>query len=427
MRRTLPPAAQTLLLFLLLYTFPAKAMHAAVLPTPGDTTYIGLDICPGDSLVINGMVFNQHHTYGVQVFPGAKADGTDSIISIHLTVLAPGEFFLTHTYCDNSVVVVNNHLYYNFNPVGVEVLPHAAANGCDSIVHINLTYLPAPVYNLNQSICKGDTVWVGHTAYHAGFYVGQEILPHASWRGCDSTVNVHLTVLPIPTDTLNVRICPEDSLVVNGTAYNAKHRSGTEILPNAASTGCDSIVVVHLQFYQKPANYLGPDQQLELGDTLCLHIHLPFTPDKIAWLTQPPCPTLPCFDFCEPALFNGVYVAQITAPVNCILTDTLTITVDRSRHIYTGNVFHPGAGAPNDRFFVQTDHSVSRIHWVRVFDRWGEVMFESGDRQNLPYGAGWDGTWKGQLAPPGVYAWAMEVEFVDGLTEIRTGDVSLVR
>jgi hypothetical protein len=428
MKHLLHPVARVLLcLIFVAHALAASAIGPGIAPAPGDTTFISPNLCPGDSVVINGMVFNQQHSYGVQVFPHAKVDGTDSILSIHVVLLMPGENFVIQTYCSNHLLIINHHIYDAANPVGEEVIPHGAANGCDSLIHIKLTFAPTPEYNLVQTICTGDTILVGQTPYHAGFFVGTEVLKHGSWLGCDSTVHVHLTVLPVPVDTLDVRICPEDSLIVNGTVYNIHHIVGTEYLANAALNGCDSMVVVRLKFYQKPANYLGPDQQLGLGDTLCLHVNLPFTPDKIEWLTKPPCPTLPCFEFCEPALYSDVYVAQITAPVNCILTDTLTVRVDRGRHIFTGNVFQPGSGAPNDRFFVQTDHSVRRIHWVKVFDRWGELMFETTGGESLPYTAGWDGKWKGQPAAPGVYAWAMEVEYVDGVTEIRTGDVALVR
>jgi hypothetical protein len=40
---------------------------------------------------------------------------------------------------------------------------------------------------------------------------------------------------------------------------------------------------------------------------------------------------------------------------------------------------------------------------------------------------GWDGHWRGQDAPPGVYAYVIELEYSDGTTELKTGDLTRVR
>jgi len=40
---------------------------------------------------------------------------------------------------------------------------------------------------------------------------------------------------------------------------------------------------------------------------------------------------------------------------------------------------------------------------------------------------GWDGTFNGQIAPNAVYVYMAEVTFIDGKTEIFTGDLTLAR
>ncbi|MCB0599367.1 MAG: SprB repeat-containing protein, partial [Phaeodactylibacter sp.] len=68
---------------------------------------------------------------------------------------------------------------------------------------------------------------------------------------CTDTLNrlEVVQVAPAPGGAFSVILCPGDSLTYNGTVYNAANLSGTEILPGAASNGCDSIVAVNLGFF----------------------------------------------------------------------------------------------------------------------------------------------------------------------------------
>ena len=59
---------------------------------------------------------------------------------------------------------------------------------------------------------------------------------------------------------------------------------------------------------------------------------------------------------------------------------------------------------------------------MRVFNRWGELVFESHDVND-----GWDGTYKGIDQPIGVYVYTAVVHTYDGEEHILKGDVSLIR
>jgi gliding motility-associated-like protein len=57
-----------------------------------------------------------------------------------------------------------------------------------------------------------------------------------------------------------------------------------------------------------------------------------------------------------------------------------------------------------------------------IWSRWGEKVFETEDRT-----IGWDGRFKGKLLPMEVYAYTLEVEFVDGAKVSKKGDITLIR
>ena len=59
---------------------------------------------------------------------------------------------------------------------------------------------------------------------------------------------------------------------------------------------------------------------------------------------------------------------------------------------------------------------------MTIFDRIGEMVYSSDNIEE-----GWDGTFKNKDLNPDVFVWMAEVLFIDGVTEIFSGDVTLVR
>jgi gliding motility-associated-like protein len=57
-----------------------------------------------------------------------------------------------------------------------------------------------------------------------------------------------------------------------------------------------------------------------------------------------------------------------------------------------------------------------------VFNRWGELVFETTDIT-----IGWDGTYKGQAQEMDAYAYVLSATFVDGSSQSKSGNVTLIR
>jgi CHU_C Type IX secretion signal domain len=77
---------------------------------------------------------------------------------------------------------------------------------------------------------------------------------------------------------------------------------------------------------------------------------------------------------------------------------------------------------------VFTGLGVSRLNYIRLFDRWGELVFEEKDQPPSSDGSvGWDGEFRGQEMNPAIFIYSVEVEFVDGRLLVYRGDVTLLR
>jgi gliding motility-associated-like protein len=127
----------------------------------------------------------------------------------------------------------------------------------------------------------------------------------------------------------------------------------------------------------------------------------------------------------------GAYHIQLVAisPFGC--TDTASVDIVTDADVVFPNAFTPnGDGANggyyipgslnNDIFFPYTSGVVE--YKFQIFDRWGELIFETED-----YKQGWDGYYRGKLSQSDVYIWKARVVLNNGKVFNKEGDVTLLR
>ena len=89
-------------------------------------------------------------------------------------------------------------------------------------------------------------------------------------------------------------------------------------------------------------------------------------------------------------------------------------------YIFVPNAFSPNADQENDVLYVRSQ-ILDKILF-RVFNRWGEMVFETTDQSK-----GWDGTFNGKLMDPDVYDYYLKAVCIDGQENIIKGNVTLLR
>lgn len=121
---------------------------------------------------------------------------------------------------------------------------------------------------------------------------------------------------------------------------------------------------------------------------------------------------------------EGVYIVEVMDQFGCIGTDSVFFTEQCPTNIFMANIFTPNNDQVNDSFGVLGTDIIS-MH-LSVFDRWGNLMFESKDES-----VQWDGTHNGGDVEMGVYTWTLLLEgYTEGggtFEQIRTGNVTLIR
>jgi len=132
-------------------------------------------------------------------------------------------------------------------------------------------------------------------------------------------------------------------------------------------------------------------------------------------------------------LYNSVgnFQVQLIATNLYGCSDTAYANVTTNTNVTFPNVFTPNVDGANggsytigdltnDVFFPYTS-GVTEFK-MQIFNRWGELIFESLDIKQ-----GWDGYYRGKLCQQDVYVWKAFLKFNNGKTFNKTGDVTLLR
>ena len=194
-------------------------------------------ICEGQVYNENGFNVSEAGTYTQSL---QSVNGCDSIVTLTLNVTPSYNTNLTATICEGSELSISG---FNVSEAGVYTQTHTAVNGCDSIVTLTVTALPAYNTNLTLEICEGVTMnFCGFNVTGGGVYTQS----YTAVNGCDSIVTLTVTELPIIHTNLTLEICEGTSL--NFSGFNVTE-AGTYTQTHTAANGCDSIVTLVVTTY----------------------------------------------------------------------------------------------------------------------------------------------------------------------------------
>lgn len=179
--------------------------------------------------------------------------------------------------------------------------------------------------------------------------------------------------------------------------------------------------------YPAPFVSAGPDRVRMTGMPVTLYGQ--GSPDIIKWKWSPPdqldCATCPK-PLASPNL-STKYKVEVENKYGCKATDEVVVMVTCDR----GAVFLPTAFTPNrdgtNEWFYPKGRGIKEVASLRIYDRWGSLVFEKTHFQMNIASAGWDGNWKGAIAPMGNYVYAIETICEDGTSFLFRGTVTLIK
>ncbi len=233
-------------------------------------------------------------------------------------------------------------------------------------------------------------------------------------------------------------VCPHDSVLLTGTGgsgyswhpglYLSDSNSATPwVKPISDITyhlvvtsivGCHDTVSVRVTVH--------PAALITLDDSITLY------PGETTQLT--PVTNCNTFLWFPPAGLNSATVSDPTANPDittryfvhgtttdgCTTVDSVDLVISPESLLTLPNAFTPGTGVNNK--FTIIKRGEATLNHFRIFNRWGEVVFETTN-----VGDGWDGTFKGAQQPLGVYVYDVQAVTKTGKLFNKRGNVTLLR
>lgn len=371
-----------------------------------------------------------------------------------------GNSMVTWNEFDQGIVLIGDTMAidpvingYNF------IVTATDSMGCSSITDtVTVTLLPqepAPVITMEDTICAGSVLFLSTTSSGNLQWFGPN--GFSSTNNTDSispvtlanagtysvfsmngscisdTASMDLMVISLPELSLSpdVSICFGDSteLIVSSTDvfYWSDFSTASSIMVSPDSTQwyfvfttgycgtfSDSVLVT---VNPLPDVELGPDQTilLGLGTTLSISDGVDFN-----WT---PSTGLDCDD-CSSVLASPIeeteYFVTVIDSLGCVNSDSITIYVDNQTTCFIPNSFTPNGDGVND-VFQPMIYGLDNYQ-IRIFDRWGEIIFESNNGQQ-----GWDGLHKGTAVQEGTYVYQISGFDLDAEERRWEGHLNLIR
>lgn len=119
---------------------------------------------------------------------------------------------------------------------------------------------------------------------------------------------------------------------------------------------------------------------------------------------------------------TGTYTITLIVTTEFGCTDTISYRVEVEPYysFYIPSAFTPNGDGRNDGFFGAGEHLIE--YNMKIFDRWGELIFESNDQDYK-----WDGTYKGAPVEAGHYVYLFNIIDWEGNDHQYIGGVTVLR
>ncbi|GAA4743290.1 PKD domain-containing protein [Flavisolibacter ginsenosidimutans] len=346
-------------------------------------------------------------------------------------------------------------------------------NGCYDTAYHTVRINPSPVVTATPplNLCKGNTVqlnaigastwqWLplqGLTCYSCPNPIASPIIttPYVvegkNSFGCADWDTVVITVV----QPLKMTVAPDDSICIGqsvnllasgATFYNWSPAVGLNNVNISNPTASPSVTTryrvvgydgfncftdtayVTVAIGQYPTVSLGPDQTLATGTLYPLTSVI--TNGPIRNWNWTPTTNLSCSNCALPVAEikkDITYTVTVTTPYGCSASDTISIKVFcKDGQVFIPNAFTPDGDGINDMLTVRAS-GIVMVKYFRIFNRWGDLIFERTNFKPNDPNYGWDGKVRGVVNGPEVFVYTCEAVCENGASYTYKGNVSIIK
>jgi gliding motility-associated-like protein len=192
------------------------------------------------------------------------------------------------------------------------------------------------------------------------------------------------------------------------------------------SSGCADTINRTVTIYPLPVIEAGPNRTIIVGASTVI---TPTGSPVVDYLWSPAtdlsCTN--CYSTTASPKNTTTYSIRVTDANGCVNTDKLTVIVlCNDNNIFIPNTFSPNNDGVNDIFFPRGT-GLFKIQAMRIFNRWGEMVFQKNNvTPNDPAG-GWNGRHNGRLLTSDVYTYVIEIVCENSEVLSYKGNITLIQ
>ena len=194
------------------------------------------------------------------------------------------------------------------------------------------------------------------------------------------------------------------------------------------SKGCfKDTAYVPVKVYPIPQVDAGADQNINVGREVTITPTISQDVTSIEWA-----PSIGIVSRNYPSITvkpiqSLEYTLRVKNDGGCTAEDKVSVYVlCNNANIFVPNTFTPNGDGVNDIFYPR-GNGVFKILNLKVFNRWGEVVFEKANFNPNDASSGWDGTFKGKQLSPDVFVYMLQVVCDNNSTLEFKGNIALIR
>jgi gliding motility-associated-like protein len=121
-------------------------------------------------------------------------------------------------------------------------------------------------------------------------------------------------------------------------------------------------------------------------------------------------------------IYTTTYKVKLMDARGCVSEDSVIVIVKGKTVLLVPTGFSPNQDGVSDGFGVVKYLNIEKLHYLKVYNRWGEEVFSTTD-----INARWDGKIKGEYSDNAVFVWTVSAMTYDNEPIIQSGNVTLLR
>ncbi|UKN00762.1 gliding motility-associated C-terminal domain-containing protein [Paracrocinitomix mangrovi] len=285
--------------------------------------------------------------------------------------------------------------------------PSVDAAGTYTYTVVNSCGTASTTVDVTVNSCTG--VQAGFIASNSSLCLGECMtFTDTSSTGVNSwSWNFGGAVSPNTTSDQNPTVCPNST----GTF------TITLIVSDGTSTDTTTQTII---VYESPVVDAGLDTTINIAQSVSITSTVSPSGGTYSWSDPNDVDCDDCADVNVSPEETTTYILTYTTADGCSASDSVVVTVDFTEAVGVPNGFSPNADSNNDVLYVKGS-GITSMTFV-IYNRYGQKVFESTDQSQ-----GWDGTYKDKPENPGVFVWYLEYTLSDGTSDIKKGNVTLIK